>query len=211
MFHQEIILFLTNKGNKNLDLDDDKKDLITVNIDKLTAKILEYFKIFLKNNLSANIMLQDYLEISSKIRDHQPFKVVNLTDNEFEHYDVNDIYKIKELLIFIKNLIIDYLKDNGYDYKININIKDLKGESKSLNIPITNNILSLKKYISNNTDKKIKQIILLFNGKALKNETVFLTSGIKENDTIYVIYKIISIEEEIISSSSKDDEIVDLL
>jgi hypothetical protein len=211
MFHEELILFLTNKGNKNLNLDNDRKDLITFNIDKITAKILGYFEIFLINKLSANIMLQDYLEISSKIRDHQPCKVINLTDSEFEHYDVNDIYKIKELLIFIKNLIIDYLKDNGFDHKININIKDLKGESKSLNIPITNNILSLKKYISNNTDKKISQIILLFNGKALKNETVFLTSGIKENDTIYVIYKIISMEEEIISSSSKDDEIVDLL
>jgi hypothetical protein len=198
MFHQEIHYFLIEKNNNpvhRLWLTTIDKDIITNNVEQVTVKILNYLTIILKDKDKSDILLQEFLIMSSEIRKHERFKVANLIGDNLEHYEAVDIYNVKEMLFYLKKLLENYFLTNKLNSKFLIIIKDLNSKTNKININSSSSVLELKYFIMKLNynvvdDIEVDRIILIYNGKKLKDDSLFYDIDIEPYDIIYYIYKI---------------------
>jgi hypothetical protein len=181
MIEEELNSFLLEKklsNNFNFYFDLNEKVL------KEGIKCFQLINFILKDKEKSIYLFQNFIILSSIIRDHEPLKVTDLKDidiiNSYSRICLNKLY---ELFSFINEALnIKYgLK------KFPIILKRYNKKPIKFFLRKTTTIKDIKKYFYK---KKKTNIILVYNGSKLSEEVSIEELGIKENEILYMFYNL---------------------
>lgn len=147
-------------------------------------KCFQLINYILKDKEKSIYLFQDFIILSSIMREHEPLKVIDLKDidivNSYSRICLNKLYEL--ITFIIETLNIKYgLK------KFPIILKRYNKKPIKLNLRKTTTIKDIKNYFNK---KKKTDIILVYNGSKLSEEFSIEELGIKENETLYIFYNL---------------------